>query len=81
MAVPFNYPKNTTENKKFVRHKLFITMGDVVAEELQDPNSEASVFLDSLRNTRTHQHLLTESLSVNGTPLENPKYGSNNIDI
>ena len=75
MAVPFNYPENTAiENKKFVRHKLFINMGVIVAEELQDPNSEASVFLNSLRNTRTHQHLLIETISVNGTPLQNKKY-------
>jgi hypothetical protein len=76
MAVPFNYPRYTNnKNVKHAKHNIIITMSYIVAEELQDPNSEASVFLNSLRNTQTRLHIPTDNYSVNGTPQEHDKKG------
>ena len=51
-AVPFHPP--TYRQKLFTNldnSKAILAMGDIIAEELQDSNSEASIFLGCLRKT------------------------------
>ena len=61
LAIPFNTP--TYRMKKGANDEnsdRIIAMGDIVAKELQDPNSAASQYLNSLRKHQSAHHLPTQ---------------------
>ena len=74
LAIPFKSPtyrmKKDTNDDNFNR---IIPMGDIVAEELQDPNSEASHFLNSLRNKSDCSSSSTYTCVVRYKPGTLPK--------
>ena len=57
LAVPFNTPTYREERSEYLRNSnTILAMGELIAEELQNPESEASTFIKCLRNTSTNPH-------------------------
>ena len=57
LAVPFNPPTYTGERSENINNSnSILAIGDLIAEELQDSESEASKFIKCLRSTSTNQH-------------------------
>ena len=71
-AVPFQSP--TYRQKLFTNldnSKAILAMGDIIAEELQDSNSEASIFLGCLRNTSRNRNNFLYNCLVRYKPENN----------
>jgi hypothetical protein len=69
-AIPFNTPTYGLKNDYLNK---IIPMGDIVAEELQDPNSATSHFLNSLRKTSICSSSSTYTWSMRYKPGTVPK--------
>ena len=73
-AIPFNTPTHSLKkNTKHHNINRIIAMGDIVAEELQDPNSDASQFLNSLRKKSIGSSSSTYTCVVRYKPETVPK--------
>ena len=77
-AIPFNTPTyGLKQNTKCYNYNRIIAIGEIVAEELQDPNSEASMFLYSLGKSSTCSSTSSYSYVVRYKPKKDLK---NNLE-